>query len=103
MSNITEPQREIPVVRNVDVLVVGGGTAGVPAALCAARLGAKTMLVERHNAFGGAITVGMTITLPAYPIVGAAFNEIMRRMQDQYRGVAEMTHECRYIDPACGA
>lgn len=97
MSNITEPQREIPVVRNVDVLVVGGGTAGVPAALCAARLGAKTMLVERHNAFGGAITVGMTITLPAYPIVGAAFNEIMRRMQDQYRGVAEMTHECRFV------
>lgn len=94
---ITEPQREIPVVREVDVLVVGGGTAGVPAALCAARLGARTLLVEKFNAFGGAITQGLTITLPPYPVVGKAFNEILHRMQTKYGAVAAMDHKPYFV------
>lgn len=42
----------------VDVLVVGGGTAGVIAALQAARAGAITLLVERGSQLGGTITTG---------------------------------------------
>ena len=53
----------------VEVLVVGGGPAGIGAAIGSARLGAKTLLLERHAFFGGiaAFTVGMTINqmLPA--------------------------------------
>ena len=37
----------------VDVLVVGGGPAGIGAALGAAKLGAKTLLIENHAFFGG--------------------------------------------------
>jgi flavin-dependent dehydrogenase len=37
----------------VDVLVVGGGPAGIGAALGAARKGAKTLLIENHSFFGG--------------------------------------------------
>lgn len=41
-----------------DVVVVGAGTAGVPAAVQAARAGARTLLVERTGSLGGTITVG---------------------------------------------
>lgn len=42
-----------PTLGEVDVLVVGGGPAGIGAALGAARRGAKTLLVENHSFFGG--------------------------------------------------
>jgi len=40
-----------------DVIVCGGGTSGVPAAIAAARAGAKTILIERLGALGGQMTV----------------------------------------------
>lgn len=45
-------------VRTVDVLVVGGGPAGVAAAFAAARLGADTLIVEQFNCLGGVATAG---------------------------------------------
>lgn len=48
--------RTIPVIREVDVAVAGGGPAGIAAAIAAARTGAKTMLVERFGYLGGMIT-----------------------------------------------
>ncbi len=50
--------RAIPVVKEVDVLVVGGGYAGFGAAICAARNGANTLLVEQQSALGGLVTMG---------------------------------------------
>ena len=48
-----EPSREIPIVGEVDVLVVGGSQSGCAAAICAARHGAKVSLVERYGFLGG--------------------------------------------------
>jgi succinate dehydrogenase/fumarate reductase flavoprotein subunit len=42
-----------PTLAEVDVLVVGGGPAGIGAALSAARAGVKTLLIEHHSFFGG--------------------------------------------------
>lgn len=42
---------------DTDVLVIGGGTAGVFAAIAAARTGAKTLLIDKNNILGGTITV----------------------------------------------
>ncbi len=52
-------QREIPVIRQADVVVVGGGPGGLGAAVGAARQGAHTLLVERYGCLGGMATVGL--------------------------------------------
>jgi hypothetical protein len=47
--------------RDTDVLVVGGGTSGVGAAVAAARAGANTLLVERYGFLGGVANVGLCL------------------------------------------
>ncbi|OGC02841.1 MAG: hypothetical protein A3G35_10295 [candidate division NC10 bacterium RIFCSPLOWO2_12_FULL_66_18] len=44
-----------------DVIVIGGGTAGVIAGIAAARLGARTLLVERSGHLGGNAATGMNL------------------------------------------
>jgi hypothetical protein len=61
-----EPARDIPVIADVDVLVVGGGPAGVGAAVGAAQTGASVFLVEEMGALGGMWTQGLVITLAGY-------------------------------------
>lgn len=58
MKIVVEPAREIPVINEVDIVVVGGGCTGVFAAIRAARLGASVAIIEASNAFGGAATNG---------------------------------------------
>ena len=55
-KTITEPAKQIDVIHETDVLVVGSGPGGLAAALAAARMGVKTTLVERFGCFGGNIT-----------------------------------------------
>lgn len=65
-THYLEPSREVPILADVDVLVVGGGPAGVAAATAAARSGARTLLVEESGGFGGMWTQGLVITLAGY-------------------------------------
>jgi len=54
-----EPARDVEIIGRPDVLVVGAGSAGVAAAIAAARRGAETWLIERSSSIGGLATVGL--------------------------------------------
>jgi hypothetical protein len=54
-----EPARDLPVTDRPDVLVVGAGSAGIAAAIAAARRGADVLLVERYGFIGGLATFGL--------------------------------------------
>ena len=98
MKIIPEPNRELAVVEEVDVLVVGGGPTGVGAAISAARLGAKTLIVEQFNCLGGVATSGGHNHFSLFTswnkfderIVGGVAEEMRRRMLESgyatYRG-----------------
>lgn len=71
-----------------DVIVVGGGTAGIAAAVAAARQGAKTLVIESTGAFGGMGTNGMIPTLCPYsfkpePLIKGIGYEILERLHQK--------------------
>lgn len=55
---VEEPARRTPLAGEFDVVVAGGGPAGLSAAVCAARHGTRTLLVERYGFLGGMGTAG---------------------------------------------
>jgi ribulose 1,5-bisphosphate synthetase/thiazole synthase len=81
MGWIAEPERKVPVAADVDVLVCGGGFAGVAAAACAARNGARVLLVERYGFLGGLVTGGLVITTP--PLDNGINREIGQRLREK--------------------
>ena len=83
---IREPAREVPVVREVDVLVCGGGPAGIGAALGAARTlhggrRPRVLLVERYGFLGGVGTAALVCSFGGFhdrvrPVIGGVFGEL---------------------------
>jgi len=65
-DRICERAREIDVTDSADLIVLGGGPAGVAAAVAAGRLGADVLLVERYGCLGGLATGGLVIVLVSY-------------------------------------
>ncbi|MHB0934752.1 MAG: FAD-dependent oxidoreductase [Armatimonadota bacterium] len=89
---ICEAPRETPVVCEADVVVCGGGPAGVGAALAAARNGARTVLLESQICLGGMATAGMVNRLGPYHdqreiILGGISWEVLRLLIT--RGLAQ--------------
>jgi ribulose 1,5-bisphosphate synthetase/thiazole synthase len=74
-KTVREPARDIPVDADYDVIVVGGGIAGVAAAVASARLGAKTALLEKEYALGGLATLGNVVIY--LPICDGKGNKVM--------------------------
>ncbi len=100
-DSVVEPSRSIPVVAETDVLVVGGGPAGVGAAVAARREGARTLLAERYPYLGGMAAGGMVLVIddmmdgPRQTVLGIAqeYAERLERigaavyppLEDRYR------------------
>lgn len=79
MSFVIEKEKRLPIILHVDVAVVGGGPAGIAAALLSARNGAKTVLIERYGYLGGMITAGLCPTFMGVDrrVIGGTFTEIL--------------------------
>lgn len=60
---LKRPAREIPVIADAEVVVLGGGPAGVSAAVSAARTGARVILLERYGHLGGLWTGGLVLPM----------------------------------------
>jgi hypothetical protein len=90
---VSEPQREIPVFAETDVLVIGGGPAGITAAIAASRTGADTWLIERYNHLGGLWTGG--IVLPLYSTHGV--DKSKKKIQVMYGLGNEIWQELKKV------
>ena len=69
--------RKTPVEGKYDVIVVGGGPAGVGAALAAGRLGKRTLLVEQYGFLGGMWTAGLVLPIWDWENKGGIIREIV--------------------------
>jgi len=90
---IFEQEREIPMIDKTDILVVGGGPAGISAALAAARHGANVILIERYGYLGGMATGGYVILFDGMGndkgelIVRGIAQEIIEKLEKMDNGV----------------
>lgn len=89
-----EPARELPLREDADVIVCGGGPAGVAAALTAARAGARTRLFEMHGCLGGVWTAGLLTYIFDFDKPGLT-DELKRKLDE--RGARRQTHASRFV------
>src|SRR6516165_5527442 len=105
VRTIREPARETPVLAETQVLVVGGGSAGVSAAVAAAREGADVMLVERYGQLGGLATGGLIILLLTLDdglgrqVVGGLCQELTDRLTRRGAALAPPREQWNSTDP----
>ena len=90
MKTVNIPAKACPVVDEVDVLVVGGGAAGIGAALGAAQCGASVALVEYFGALGGLLTNGYVTNCEAGVaisgdkiLIKGVFDKLVTRMVEK--------------------
>ncbi|MBN2307515.1 MAG: FAD-dependent oxidoreductase [Candidatus Hydrogenedentes bacterium] len=78
---VMEPERRVPVAAEYDVLVVGGGIAGVAAALSAARLGARVGVIEKEYSLGGLATLGNVVVY--LPLCDGMGRQVIRGLGEE--------------------
>src|SRR5215472_7487547 len=102
MDTYWEQAREIPIRYRAEVVVVGGGVAGVSAAIAAARNGADTLLIERYGALGGNLTIGLLEASMSFhdrqgkQLIGGIPDEIIRRLREAGGTVGHVIDDVGY-------
>jgi hypothetical protein len=111
LGMVNESAREIPVAHTVDVVVVGGSTGAVSAAVAAAKAGAKVFLAAPRPYLGDDMTATLRLWLeqgenPTSPLAQALFNDAHDpdTMPDPrsltFRYVADKPAGARHLDTA---
>ena len=106
-----EPMAPLPLIADCDVIVAGGGPAGIAAAVSAARAGAKVRLFEMHGALGGIWTSGLLGCMIDFD-KSEIDREITRRLKDlgawrsrrplsPERGASNYVYEPEYLKLVC--
>lgn len=91
-STVTLPNQQVAIADRVDVLVCGGGVAGIAAAAAAARAGARTLLLERAGFLGGTATgsaMGLLV-IPASELLGFPREFFTRLAREQGAGLGDV-------------
>ena len=94
-GKVTQPRRELPVLHQTSILVVGGGPAGTAAAFCAKRLGVDVTLVERYGYLGGLATGGLVLGIfPLYDrgnkqVIFGIGEELMKKLDALKYGIID--------------
>jgi ribulose 1,5-bisphosphate synthetase/thiazole synthase len=83
-QTLTEPSRQTPVFGAFDVVVLGGGPAGITAAAAAARAGRSTLLIERYGFLGGMGTAaGVTNFCGLHANVHGEIRQVVHGLADE--------------------
>lgn len=99
MNYVIEKERKVPVSWRSDVIVAGGGVAGVAAAIAAARQGAKVLLIERYGQLGGMATGGLITVLLGYERYEFGLNkEIGEEILNQKAAVLEVQATREWVE-----
>jgi hypothetical protein len=98
-----EPAREIPVVLDAEVVVVGGGPAGIAAAAASSREGARTVLIEHYGFLGGAGTKsGATTFCGLYAIIDGVPLRVVRGITNEITDALVQMGSAVDAQPAVG-
>jgi len=82
-EHLLEPSRQTPLLGNYDVVILGGGPAGISAAIAAGRTGRSTILIERYGFMGGAGTAaGLSTFCGLHAVVYGAHEQVVHGVAD---------------------
>ncbi len=96
-SSFHEASRYIPIVRETDVIVCGGGPAGVAAAIQSARSGANTTLIEMYGCLGGVWTVGLLSNIIDYQDKPGIMREIVKGLEKSDAQYSAKVYDAEYM------
>jgi flavin-dependent dehydrogenase len=105
LGEVQQPETAIPVWAEYDVIVVGGGTAGMPAAMGAADKGAKVLVIEMLGLIGGNRELGTAGYWKGYPHGFNRFGSVAHRWRaaQAFDAAREAGVDIWYNTFACGA